>query len=169
MSARLLLAGFAKSVLVHRHAFVPSPTAALEIGRTAGFPDSFREAFGAGAPKRADAAIAAGRWSAALKELDAWARREPGRAEPRVIAGVILLWAAPGAKVRPGRLDGMIDRYAAPAGIRTFCGARRGTFPRGLRGACGWRWLSCAVPTCPRLGSNSTPWPRGAVIGRGPS
>ena len=33
MSARALLAGFAKSVLVHRHAFVPSPAQTLAIGR----------------------------------------------------------------------------------------------------------------------------------------
>ena len=47
MSGRLLLAGFAKSVLVHRHAFVPSPARTIEIGRTADMPASFDEALDA--------------------------------------------------------------------------------------------------------------------------
>ncbi len=125
MSARLLLAGFAKSVLVHRHAFVATPAQTLEIGRGARLPASFDEAFGAAAPRNVDAAIAAGRWSQALRALDQWARREPSRPEPRVIAGVLRLWSAPGAPVRPQRLEGLIDRYASPAGVRALRSAVR--------------------------------------------
>lgn len=129
MSARRLLAGFVKSVLVHRHAFVSSPASTRELGRDARLPASFEEAFGAAAPSAVDEAIAAGRWPAALRELDAWARREPGRAEPRVIAGVIRLWTAPGAAARPEPLEGLIERYAAPAGMRALKSAVR-DFPR---------------------------------------
>ncbi|NNN04470.1 MAG: tetratricopeptide repeat protein [Elusimicrobia bacterium] len=125
MSSRALLAGFAKSVIVGRHAFVPSRARTVEIGRTADFPTSFDESFGLPAPRSVDAAISAGRWPAALRALGAWARREPGRAEPHVISGVILLWAAPGAGTRPGALEGMIDRYAAPAGLRALRNAVR--------------------------------------------
>ncbi|MEQ1919816.1 MAG: tetratricopeptide repeat protein, partial [Elusimicrobiota bacterium] len=85
MSDRLLLAGFAKSVLVHRHAFVPSAGRTLQIGRTAAMPASFEEAL--------DAPVAA-----ALRAL----------------------WAAPGVLTRPGRLESLVDRYAAPAGLRAL-------------------------------------------------
>jgi len=129
VSARDLLAGFAKSVLVHRHAFVASPAQTMAIGRSARLPASFDEAFGSPAASGVDRAIASGRWPAALKALDAWARREPGRAEPRVIAGVIRLWAAPGAAVRSEPLEGLIDRYAAPSGMRALKNTAR-DFPR---------------------------------------
>jgi tetratricopeptide (TPR) repeat protein len=125
VSARKFLAGFAKSVLVHRHAFVPSPSRTMEIGSSARLSASFDEAFGVPAPKAVDAAIAARRWPAALKLLDAWAAREPRRPEPRVIAGVIRLWAAPGAKTRADVLEGMIDRFTAPAGMRALERAAR--------------------------------------------
>lgn len=84
MSDRLLLAGFLKSVLVHRHAFIPSVARTLEIGRTAGIPSSFDEAYESGA-------------APAVRAL--WAR---------------------GAARRPGRLEALIDRYAAPAGMRAL-------------------------------------------------
>lgn len=47
MKDRPLLAGFAKSVLVHRHAFIPSVARTLDIGRGADMPASFDEAFAA--------------------------------------------------------------------------------------------------------------------------
>jgi tetratricopeptide (TPR) repeat protein len=90
VSERLFLAGFVKSVLVHRHAFVASPARTLEIGRSARLPESFDEAYGSPA---AEAALAA-----AVKRL----------------------WAPRGATVRAGVLEGLIDRYAAPAGIRAL-------------------------------------------------
>ena len=140
MSARLLLEGFAKSVLVHRHAFISSPARTLEIGRTADFPASFDEAFGAPAPRAVDAAIEAERWPAALKELERWARREPGLAEPLVIAGVLRLWAAPGEPARKERLEALIDRYAAAPGLRALDDAVRGS--RGGAAARLWRALA---------------------------
>jgi len=85
MSGRHLLAGFAKSVLIHRHAFVPSPAQTVSIGRQAALPASF---------------------DSALKS--------------RAAAAVRALWAAPGATTRPGRLEGLLDRYAAPAGVRAL-------------------------------------------------
>ena len=140
MSARGLLAGFLKSVLVHRHAFVPSPSQALDIGMAAALPESFDEALGGPVPKGIDAAIAARRWPEALRRLEAWAADAPSRPEPRVIAGVIRLWAAPGAVTRAGVLEGMIDRYAAPTGVRALEKAAR-DFP-------GWEparlWLALA-------------------------
>ncbi|HEX4046566.1 MAG TPA: tetratricopeptide repeat protein, partial [Elusimicrobiota bacterium] len=90
MSPRTFLAGFAKSVLVHRHAFVPSPARTLEIGRTARLPDSFDEAYG------------------------------PAEAEAALAAAVKRLWLAPGVRARPGVLEGLIDRCAAPAGVRAL-------------------------------------------------
>jgi tetratricopeptide (TPR) repeat protein len=85
MSDRLLLAGFVKSVLVHRHAFVPSVARTLEIGRTADLPASFDEAF-----------------------------------ESDVAAAVRALWAKPGAAARRNPLEALVDRYAAPAGMRAL-------------------------------------------------
>jgi tetratricopeptide (TPR) repeat protein len=84
------------------------------------FPSSFDEAFGRPAPKAVDAALKAGRWPAALKALDVWAKREPRAPEPRVLAGVLRLWAAPGSPTRPDRLEALIDRYASPAGVRAL-------------------------------------------------
>lgn len=83
MSDRILLAGFAKTVLVHRHAFIPSVGRTLAIGREADMPASFNEAL-----------------------------------EAPVAAAVRALWSAPGAATRPGRLESLVDRYCAPAGMR---------------------------------------------------
>lgn len=144
MSARSFLGGFAKSVLVHRHAFVATPARARDIGRTAELPPSFDECFGCLAGRSAgsiDAAIAAGRWSAALKTVEAWSRREPARPEPRVVAGILRLWSRPGAPLRPDRLEGLIDRYAASDGLRLLARAAQ-DFP-------GWApsrlWLALAL------------------------
>lgn len=90
MSDELFLAGFVKSVLVHRHAFVASPAQTLAIGKSARLPNSFDEAYGS---SKAEAALAA-----AVKRL----------------------WLAPGASARAGVLEGLIDRFAAPAGIRAL-------------------------------------------------
>ncbi len=120
MSSRDFLAGFAKSVLVHRHAFVASPAQTMELGRTARLPSSFDEAFGSPAPKEVDAAFDARRWPVALSRLDAWSAREPRRPEPRLLAALLRLWPAPGAEVRPDRLEGLIDRYASLDGVRAL-------------------------------------------------
>jgi tetratricopeptide (TPR) repeat protein len=141
LSARLFLAGFAKSVLVHRHAFVPTRARTLEIGLSARLPASFDEAFGGAADPAVDAEIAAGRWGQALRRADAWAARAPRRPEPRVLAGVLRLWPASGARVRPGRLEGLIDRYAAPAGLRALERAAR-EFPEWAPGRL---WLALAL------------------------
>ena len=120
MSARAFLAGFAKSVLVHRHAFVASPARTVDLGRGAAPPPSFDEAFGAAAPKDVDEAFAARRWPAVRKRLDAWSSREPRRPEPRLLAALLKLWAAPGTKVRSDRLEGLVDRCASRDGIRAL-------------------------------------------------
>lgn len=117
MSSRLLLAGLAKSVLAHRHAFVPTLSRTLEIGRAARLPASFDEAYGAPAPRALDAALRRGRWTQAAALCRAWARGEPARPEPLVILGVLRLWARPGARLRPGPLEALVDRYAAPEGV----------------------------------------------------
>jgi len=83
MKDRDLLAGFVKTVLVHRHAFIPDVARTREIGRTANMPASFNEAF--------DAPVAG-----AVRSL--WAR----------------------GRTRPGRLESLVDRYAAPAGMRAL-------------------------------------------------
>ena len=82
MKDRDLLAGFAKSVLVHRHAFIPSVARTISIGRTAHMPASFDEALSA----------------------------EVGPA-------VRALW---GAAIRRNPLEALVDRYAAPAGMRAL-------------------------------------------------
>lgn len=120
MSARAFLRGFVKSVLVHRHAFVPSPARTLDIGRGAELPASFDEALGGAVPREVDEAFRARRWAAARTRLDAWARREPSRPEPRLLAALLALWTEPGAEVRPDRLEGLIDRYASRDGIRAL-------------------------------------------------
>lgn len=83
MKDRDLLAGFAKTVLVHRHAFIPDVETTLEIGRSAGMPPSFEEAFAA-----------------------------------PVGPAIRALWAK--GATRSGRLEALIDRYAAPAGMRAL-------------------------------------------------
>jgi tetratricopeptide (TPR) repeat protein len=105
--SRVLLEGFAKSVLVHRHAFVPSVAKTLEIGRGAALPDSFSPAL----------------------ELDAASLREAA-------AGVRALWARPGARAKPG-LEGLVDRYCAPEGLRLLEKA-------ALRGGPVRLWLALA-------------------------
>ena len=90
MSERLFLAGFVKSVLAHRHAFVASPARTVEIGRSANLPESFDEAYGS------------------------------PEAEAAVAEAVKRLWLPRGAQARPGVLEGLIDRYSAPAGVRAL-------------------------------------------------
>lgn len=118
MSSRHFLVGFVKSVLTYRHAFIPSPAKTMEIGRDARLPSSFDYAFGVSAPKDVDTAFNIRRWSIARERLQAWTDREPCRPEPRLLAGLLKLWTAPGAQVRPGRLDSLIDRSTSRAGIR---------------------------------------------------
>lgn|GEM_PF-1179066 len=120
MSARAFLAGFAKTVLAHRHAFIASPAQTVDLGRGAVLPESFDEAFGGAVPKDVDAAFAAKSWPAARRRLRAWAKREPERPEPRLLAALLLLWPAPGTKTRADRLEGLIDRCASREGIRAL-------------------------------------------------
>ena len=97
MSApRDFLAGFAKSVLVHRHAFVPSPARALEIGRAAELPASFAEAL-------------ASPGSSAAQETAAAARQ---------------LWR-PGGGARSAPLENLLDRYASLEGLKALGRAAR--------------------------------------------
>jgi tetratricopeptide (TPR) repeat protein len=120
VSARELLAGFAKSVLVHRHAFIPTPAATAAIGRGARFPDDFSTAFGSPAPRDVDRALASGRRTRILAALKDWSRRAPSSWEPLVVEGVFRLWPAPASGPRRGGLEELLDRYSSLQGIRTL-------------------------------------------------
>ncbi|MBI3554099.1 MAG: tetratricopeptide repeat protein [Elusimicrobia bacterium] len=112
--AASLLLGFAKTTLVHRHAFIPSPSQTREIGCGARLPRSFWPAVsealawsGEAQRESVEAAIGAGKWPLAAKRLE----REPSL---RVLRAVILLFGAkPGGE---SLFDGFIERYAARAG-----------------------------------------------------
>jgi predicted Zn-dependent protease len=109
MKSRLLLAGFAKTVLVHRHAFVPSAAATARIGASARMPASFEEAYGS------------------------------PEAEALLAAAVQRLWLPRGARVRPGVLEGLVDRCSSRGGLRALETAARGLgFPARL-------WLALAL------------------------
>ncbi len=94
------MAGFAKSVLVHRHAYFPHPGAVLDIGRDARLPASFDDAFELEAPRAAAGA--------------------PDRWEPLVVEGVLRLWDSLPTSNPPSLLDRIVDRDAAAQGIATL-------------------------------------------------
>jgi tetratricopeptide (TPR) repeat protein len=112
---RALLAGFAKSVLAHRHAFVPGLSRTLEIGGGSRLPASFARAYGGRAPAALDAAVDRKEWTRARSLAAAWARREPSRWEPLVALGVLRLWTSRPERTRG--LEALIDRFAAREGL----------------------------------------------------
>ncbi|MBI3566270.1 MAG: hypothetical protein HY079_13825, partial [Elusimicrobia bacterium] len=120
MSSRAFLKGFVKSVLVHRHAFVSSPSRTVDIGLQASLPSAFDEAFDGPVPRAVDEAFKARRWSVAQERLADWHEREPHRPGPRLLSALLKLWSAPGEEVRPDRLEGLIDRYCSRDGLRAL-------------------------------------------------
>lgn len=118
-----LLRGFAKSVLAHRHAFVPGLSRTLEIGLGSRLAPSFDRALGGPPPAELERAVASRRWTAARAAALAWARREPGRWEPLAHAGVLSLWT--GGSPSSGPLEGLVERCSAPVGLRLLERAAR--------------------------------------------
>ena len=114
-----LLYGFAKTTLVHRHAFIPSPRHTREIGCGARMPASFGTCVSATlefSDKAVSRAIGRGDWGAAKKLLAG-----NGRPGARVLLAVLELFgeAPKGAPL----FEGMIERYAGRAGAAALAKA----------------------------------------------
>lgn len=141
MSAlREFMAGLAKAVLVHRHAFIPGASATRALGARAALPASFapavEECFSAGerAWARAEAHAAAGRWRRAEAEAERLARG--GDRGARVVLGLLRLLG----RADPSRrgLEALLCRLAHSGGERELArAAESGFWPA-------WCWLGLA-------------------------